>query len=156
MQQLFSNSNCFFSSIICFGRNISNLSTGGRSLWKLQNQNLELQKRFYYQFISFGKHKRRLCWDHWLWLPSDKNCRAGPQWWSGRCMSWILNSRSLCRRWCKSRCCSRPGCQPHQRWPLFWMEKNTSLPSTTEQIICTAVSSVTLLRSGNRRSKMTN
>jgi len=26
MQQLFSNSNCFFSSIICFGRNISNLS----------------------------------------------------------------------------------------------------------------------------------
>ena len=34
--------------------------------------------------------------------------------------------------------------------------KDTSLPSTTEQIICTAVSSVTLLRSGNRRSKMTN
>ena len=26
MQQLFSNSNCFFSGIICFGRNISNLS----------------------------------------------------------------------------------------------------------------------------------
>ena len=34
--------------------------------------------------------------------------------------------------------------------------KEYSLPSTTEQITCTAVSSVTLLRSGNRRSKMTN